>query len=154
MVAIAMSAAALAADVAVLEARVRAIQSGLGALQRVEGQYGEGDRQVTYVAFVDDGVPVIVTERFDLGERGTGRATMHFEDGRLLRYRSHTRILSQAGAPSDGWYNRSMTIYFDQDRFVAGSGMINSRVAEPDEHEVRAAHRRANALAARIAESP
>jgi membrane-bound inhibitor of C-type lysozyme len=75
----------------------------------------------------------------------------HFLHGNLLRYRSWTRGLSNAGAPSDGWYERAMTLYFEPGRFVGGTGMVNDRRAEPDEHEVRAAWRQAEAVKARIA---
>jgi membrane-bound inhibitor of C-type lysozyme len=44
-----------------------------------------------------------------------------------------------------------MTIYFEPDRFVAGTGAVNGRPAEPDEHEVRAAWRQAEGVKARIA---
>ena len=42
--------------------------------------------------------------------------------GDVLRYRSRTRGLSKAGAPSDGWYERTMTLYFAPGRFVGGTG--------------------------------
>ena len=71
--------------------------------------------------------------------------------GDLLRYRSFARGLSSVGAPSDGWYERTMTVYFAPGRFVAGTGTINGRPAEPDEHEVRGAWRQAEAVKARVA---
>ena len=71
--------------------------------------------------------------------------------GDLLRYRSFARGLSSVGAPSDGWYERTMTVYFAPGRFVVGTGTINGRPAEPDEHEVRGAWRQAEAVKARVA---
>ena len=44
-----------------------------------------------------------------------------------------------------------MTLYFEPGRFVGGTGRINDRPAEPDEHEVRGAWRRAEAVKARVA---
>jgi membrane-bound inhibitor of C-type lysozyme len=44
-----------------------------------------------------------------------------------------------------------MTVHFASGRFVVGTGTINGRPAEPDEHEVRAAWRQAEAVKARIA---
>ena len=70
--------------------------------------------------------------------------------GDLLRYRSRMRGLSNVGAPSD-WYERTMTLYFEPERFVGGTGTINGRPAEPDEHEVRGAWRGAETVKARIA---
>jgi hypothetical protein len=61
------------------------------------------------------------------------------------------RGLSNAGAPSDGWYEHTMTLYFEPGRFVGGTGTINGRPAEPDEHEVRGAWRQAEAVKARVA---
>ena len=49
--------------------------------------------------------------------------------GDLLRYRSRARGLSNAGAPSDGWYERTMTLYFEPERFVGGTRTINGRPA-------------------------
>jgi putative lipoprotein len=43
-----------------------------------------------------------------------------------------------------------MTVYFDPGRFVGGTGTINGRPAEPDEHEVRGAWRQAEAVKTRI----
>ena len=67
-------------------------------------------------------VPIVVAEHWTLGEYGGGEAVYHFMHGDLLRYRSRTRGLSNAGAPSDGWYERTMTLYFEPGRFVGGTG--------------------------------
>jgi membrane-bound inhibitor of C-type lysozyme len=133
------------------ERKVEGIREGLAALDRIEGSYSVGDRSVSYVAFVDGALPIVVAEQWDLGEYGRGEAVFHFTQGDLVRYRSLARGLSEAGAPSDGWYERTMTIYFGPDRFVAGTGAVNGRPAEPDEHEVRAAWRQAEEVKARIA---
>jgi hypothetical protein len=139
------------ADFGGYERQVEGIRRGLAALDRIEGGYTAGDNSATYVAFIDGAVPIVVTERWDLGEHGEGEAVFHFMHGDLLRYRSRTRGLSKAGAPSDGWYERTMTLYFEPGRFVGGTGAINGRPAEPDEHEVRGAWRQAEAVKARIA---
>ncbi len=138
-------------EFAVYERKLEGLRRGLAALDRIEGQYTAGDRSATYVAFVDGAVPIVVAEQWNLGEYGGGEAVFHFMHGDLLRYRSRARGLSHAGAPSDGWYERTMTVYFAPGRFVAGTGTINGRPAEPDEHEVRAAWRQAEAVKARIA---
>jgi putative lipoprotein len=138
-------------DLDAYERRVEGIREGLAALDRIEGSYDVGGRSVSYVAFVDGALPIVVAEHWDLGEDGRGEAVFHFMQGALLRYRSRARGLSEAGVPSDGWYERTMTIYFEPDRFAAGSGAVNGRPAEPDEHEVRAAWRQAEAVKARIA---
>jgi hypothetical protein len=138
-------------DFATYERKVEGLRRGLAALDRIEGQYTAGDHSATYVAFVDGAVPIVVSEQWSLAEYGGGEAVFHFMHGDLLRYRSRTRGLSNAGAPSDGWYERTMTLYFEPGRFVGGTGTINDRPAEPDEHEVRAAWRQAEAVKARIA---
>jgi membrane-bound inhibitor of C-type lysozyme len=138
-------------DLGAYERKVEGIPEGLAALDRIEGSYTAGDRSATYVAFVDGAFPIVVAEQWDVGGYGTGEAVFHFMHGDLLRYRSRARGLSQAGAPSDGWYERTMTVYFEPGRFVAGTGAVNGRPAEPDEHEVRAAWRQAEAVKARIA---
>jgi membrane-bound inhibitor of C-type lysozyme len=136
-------------DLAAYERRVEGVRRGLAALDRIEGSYG--DRSVSYVAFLDGDLPVAVAEQWDLGQSARGEAIYHFMHGDLLRYRSFARGLSSVGAPSDGWYERTMTVYFEPGRFVAGTGTINGRPAEPDEHEVRAAWRQAEAVKARVA---
>ena len=138
-------------DFAAHERKVEGLRQGLAALDRIEGQHTAGDQSATYVAFVDGAFPIVVAEHWTLGEYGGGEAVYHFMHGDLLRYRSRTRGLSNAGAPSDGWYERTMTLYFEPGRFVGGTGTINGRPAEPDEHEVRGAWRRAEAVKARIA---
>jgi membrane-bound inhibitor of C-type lysozyme len=146
-----ISAGAGQPDFGGYERQVEGIRRGLAALDRIEGSYTAGDNSATYVAFVDGALPIVVAERWDLGEYGEGEAVFHFMHGDLLRYRSRTRGLSKAGAPSDGWYERTVTIYFEPGRFVGGTGTINGRWAEPDEHEVRGAWRQAEAVKARIA---
>ena len=146
-----VSSGAAQPELGAYERKVEGIREGLAALDRIEGSYTAGDRSVSYVAFVDGALPIMVAEHWDLGEYGRGEAVFHFVHGDLLRYRSRARGLSEAGAPSDGWYDRTMTIYFEPDRFVAGIGAVNGRPAEPDEHEVRAAWRQAEAVKARIA---
>jgi hypothetical protein len=138
-------------DFAAYERRVEGLRRGLAALDRIEASYAAGDNSVTYVAFVDGTLPIVVVEQWDLGQYGGGEAVFHFMHGDLLRYRSRTRGLSHVGAPSDGWYERAMTLYFEPGRFVGGTGTINGRWAEPDEHEVRGAWRQAEAVKARIA---
>jgi putative lipoprotein len=138
-------------DLSAYERRVEGVRSGLAALDRIEGSYVDGDRSLSYVAFVDGDLPVAVAEQWDLGQSGRGEAIYHFLHGDLLRYRSFARGLSSVGAPSDGWYERTMTVYFAPGGFVAGTGTINGRQAEPDEHEVRAAWRQAEAVKARVA---
>jgi putative lipoprotein len=138
-------------DFAAYERRVEGLRRGLAALDRIEGQYTAGDSSVTYVAFVDGAVPIVVAEHWTLGEYGRGEAVFHFMHGDLLRYRSRTRGLSHVGAPSDGWYERTTTLYFEPGRFIGGTGAINGRPAEPDEHEVRGAWRQAEAVKARVA---
>jgi putative lipoprotein len=133
------------------ERQVEGIRRGLAALDRIEGSYTAGDNSVTYVAFVDGDLPIVVAEQWDLGEYGEGEAVFHFTHGDLLRYQARRRGLSISGAPSDGWYERTMTMYFEPGRFVGGTGTINGRRAEPDEHEVRGAWRQAEAAKARIA---
>jgi hypothetical protein len=125
------------------EREVARLREGLAALDRIEGSYTAGDNSATWVAFVGDTGPVVVAEQWDLGEYGAGEAVFHFRSDDLVRYRSRTRLLSNAGAPSDGWYERAMTIYFERGRFAGGTGSIDGRVAEPDEHEVRGAWRQA-----------
>lgn len=122
----------------------------VGAL-RLEGSYGADGCEVSYVAHVADRSPLVVVERTDLGEHGSREVTYHFLEGELLRYRSFAHVYADAGAPSDGWYDRAMTIYFDHGRFAGGTGTINGRPAEPDEHEVRAAWREADELKSRLA---
>jgi hypothetical protein len=136
---------------AAYERRVEGLRRGLAGLDRIEGQYTADDSSVTYVAFVDGAVPIVVAEHWTLGEYGAGQAVFHFMHGDLLRYRSRTPGLSKVGAPSDGWYERTMTLYFEPGRFVGGTGTINGRPAEPDEHEVRGAWRQAEAVKARVA---
>jgi hypothetical protein len=138
-------------DFAAYERKVEGLRRGLAALDRIEGQYIVGDHSATYVAFVDGAVPIVVAEQWSLGEYGGGEAVFHFMRGDLLRYRSRSRGLSNPGAPSDGWYERTMTLYFEPGRFVGGTGTINGRSAEPDEHGVRGAWRQAEAVQARIA---
>jgi hypothetical protein len=138
-------------DFTAYERKVEGLRQGLAALDRIEGQYTASDHSATYVAFVDGAFPIVVAEHWTLGEDGGGEAVYHFMHGDLLRYRSRARGLSVAGAPSDGWYERTMTIYFEPGRFVGGTGTINGRPAEPDEHEVRGAWRRGEELKARIA---
>lgn len=133
------------------EERVARIDGGLAAAERIEGSYAVGEHRVSYVAVVDGALPLVVTERMELAEGGSREVILHFADGDLLRYRSYSHTYSNAGAPSDGWYDRAMTIYFEPGRFAGGSGTINGRLAEPDEHEVRAAYREAEAVKARIA---
>jgi putative lipoprotein len=146
-----VSSGAAQLELGAFERKVEGIRAGLAALDRIEGSYSVGDRSVSYVAFVDGALPIVVAEQWDLGEYGRGEAVFYFVHSDLLRYRSRARGLSEAGAPSDGWYERTMTIYFEPDRFVAGTGAVNGRPAEPDEHEVRAAWRQAEAVKARIA---
>ena len=131
--------------------KVEGIRGGLRPSTGLKAATPRATASVSYVAFVDGALPIMVAEHWDLGEYGRGEAVFHFVHGDLLRYRSRARGLSEAGAPSDGWYDRTMTIYFEPDRFVAGIGAVNGRPAEPDEHEVRAAWRQAEAVKARIA---
>jgi membrane-bound inhibitor of C-type lysozyme len=138
-------------DLGAYERKVEGIREGLAALDRIEGSYTADDRSASYVAFVDGALPIVVVEQWDVAGYGTGEAAFHFMHGDLLRYRSRVRGLSLAGAPSDGWYERTMTTYFEPGRFVGGTGAVNRRPAEPDEHEVRAAWRQAEAVKARIA---
>jgi membrane-bound inhibitor of C-type lysozyme len=138
-------------DLRPYQQQVDGIRQGLAALDRIEGAYPAGDRAATYVAFVDGDLPIVVAEQWELGGQGRGEAVFHFMDGDLLRYRSRSLGLAKAGAPSDGWYERTMTLYSAPDRFVGGTGAVNGRPAEPDEHEVSAAWRQAEAVKARIA---
>ncbi|MGH6906006.1 MAG: YbaY family lipoprotein, partial [Geminicoccaceae bacterium] len=143
-----VSSGAVPPDLGAYERKVEGIRRGLAALDRIEGSDTAGDRSVTYVAFVDGALPIVVAEHWDVAGYGTGEAVFHFMHGDLLRYRSRVRGLAQAGAPSDGWYERTMTISFEPGRFVAGTGAVNGRPAEPDEHEVRAAWRQGEAVKA------
>lgn len=140
-----------ALDLAAMEARIEALRAQLDGLERIEGSYTTGGTTATWLAFVEGDRPVVVVERWDLGDHGAGEAVFHFADGELLRYRSRTRVLSVAGAPSDGWYERTMTMYFRAARFVGGFGRVDRRSAEPDEHEVRGAWRQGQAVRDRVA---
>jgi hypothetical protein len=113
-------------DLSSFERRVEGIRQGPAALDRIEGAYAEGDRTVTYVAFVEGALPIVVAEQWAVGAQGRGEAVFHFAHGDLLRYRSRARGLAKFGAPSDGWYERTMTIYFAPGRFVAGTGAVNA----------------------------
>jgi putative lipoprotein len=146
-----VSAGTARPDLGSFERRVEGIRQGLDALDRIESAYAEADRTVTYVAFVDGAHPIVVAEQWELGAQGRGEAVFHFVRGDLLRYRSRVRALVRSGAPSDGWYERTMMLYFAPGRFVGGTGTVNGRPAEPDEHEVRAAWRQGEAVKARIA---
>lgn len=139
-----------APDFSAYERRVEGIRRGLAALDRIEGSYAQGKKSTRYLAFVDGALPIVVAERWNLGEHGAGEAVFHFMHGDLLRYRARTRGLSEAGATSDGWYERAMTLYFAPGRFVGGTGTVNGRPAEPDEHEVRGAWRQAAAVKAHV----
>ena len=139
-----------APDFGAYERRVEGIRRGLAVLDRLEGSYAAGDKSTTYVAFVDGALPIVVAEQWHLGEYGRGEAVFHFMHGDLLRYRSRTRGLSDAGAASDGWYERTMTLYFEPGRFVGGTGTVTGRPAEPDEHEVRGAWRQGEAVKERV----
>jgi hypothetical protein len=97
-------------DLAAYQRKVEGIREGLAALDRIEGSYTAGDRSATYVAFVDGALPIVVAEQWELGAHGRGEAVLHFMHGDLLRYRSRTLGLANAGAPSDGWYERTMTL--------------------------------------------
>ena len=105
------------------------------------------------MAFADGALPIVVAEQWELGAQGRGEAVFHFMHGDLLRYRSRALGLAKAGAPSDGWYERTMTLYFAPGRFVGGTGTVNATPTEPDEYEVRAAWRQAEAAKARVAAS-
>jgi putative lipoprotein len=136
-------------DFAAYERKVEGLRRELAALDRIEGQYIAGDHSATYVAFGRWRGP-------DRRRRAVGSGRVRWRRGSLSFHarrpdRSRARGLSNAGAPSDGWYERAMTLYFEPERFVGGRGTINGRPAEPDEHEVRGAWRQAEAVKVRIA---
>jgi hypothetical protein len=133
-------------DFGTYERQVEGIRQGLAALDRIEGSHTAGDSSATYVAFLDGALPIVVAGQWELGEHGKGEAVFHFIQDNLLRFRSRMRGLSNVRAPSGGWYERTMTPYFEPGRFVGGTGLVNGRPAEPDEHEVRGAWRQAEAV--------
>src|SRR5262245_39483189 len=61
-------------DFGAYERRVEGVRTELAALDRIEGSYVDGDRSVSYVAFVDGDLPVAVAEQWDLGQSGRGEA--------------------------------------------------------------------------------
>ena len=115
----------------------------------VKGDYTAGDNTAEFIAYLDGGEVRLIVERQDLGEYGSGWTAHWFDGGALRRHQRWSRILSQAGAPSDGWYEQTYDLRFADGRYLDGTKTVNGEPAEPDEHEVRGAARTGEDMLAR-----
>ncbi|WP_411818241.1 hypothetical protein [Hyphococcus sp. DH-69] len=92
-----------------------------------------------YIAFIDNGKPNQVIEHYQLENRGEGWTVYEYTGSGLRAYQAWSRVLSDNGAPSDGWYEQSFDIAFDGEKIIHARKTLNGRPTEPDEHELRAA---------------
>jgi len=103
---------------------------------------GDGARS-RFVAFHRNGEISAIFESVDLGARGAVAAAYYFGDGALVAAEQKARRLSDAGAPSDRWYESEIAVAFADGRFSTGTKTQDGVMTEPDEHEVRALARAA-----------
>lgn len=137
-------------NVAMTEDVSARVKKRLSFLPWITGEYSAGDASSVYVAFIDGEAPAATFERQNLGANGENRTAYYYSGGQLIAFEKWSRILSAAGAPSDGWYESETVIEFENGRFVRGHKSVNGAPSEPDEHEVRAAGRAGVELKARV----
>lgn len=117
----------------------------------VEGYWEMSDAAGPYRAYLDHGVVVRIEQELDFGDYGSSRTEFFFEDGRLIRFheRSERRVITPGRASE--LLDIEIELDFDQQgRYASGRKTVNRKPTEPDEHEVRAAHRHAHELVTRI----
>jgi uncharacterized lipoprotein YbaY len=126
------------------------VKERLSFMPWISGDYAAADASAAYVAFVEGAAPAAIFEHEKLGENGENRVAYYYSNGQLIAFEKWARILSAAGAPSDGWYESETVIEFANGQFVRGRKTVNGAPAEPDEHEVRAAVRTGKEAQARV----
>lgn len=119
----------------------------------LQGTYTAGDNSAAFIAYLNNGKVHMIIEHQDMGDYGRGWTVHIYDDDKLVRFQRWSRLLSQHGAGSDGWYEQTFDLSFGNDRYLDGTKTVNGRVTEPDEHEIRGAYatgkamlERANAL--------
>ncbi|MEZ5922470.1 MAG: YbaY family lipoprotein [Parvularculaceae bacterium] len=139
-----------AAATAVIGHPFAEIQSQLSLSPWIRGSYSAGDVSSEFVAFLDGDMPIAIFEQQDFGDYGAARVAHYYDSGAFSGSKKWARQLSNAGAPSDGWYESEMTIVIENGRFVSGEKTVNGEPSEPDEHEIRSAGRVGNEMKARV----
>ena len=138
-----------AGDLAGLEAEVAAIDARSAMLRRVEGTFKEGDISGSFVGYLDGERPVLILEGRDLGQLGSSSIAYHFRDGTLLRYAEDT-LRHAANDPTGERVSVSLKLYFDDNRYVGGTKLVDNVNDEPDQHEITEAGRRATLALSRL----
>lgn len=151
--AVASVGAPAAADAAAgdWEDPVMAMQAAFGALAAAQVRLADAHGPSLVTAYYRDGALAGIAEEIDLGARGVVRNAYYFEADALSRIELSALRLSDAGAPSDGWYRERIAASFREGRFVAGEKRVDGAASEPDEHEIRAAAHAAQALREHVA---
>lgn len=119
---------------------IDAIEAHIGTARQTESivrrDHGEVRRQVYW----QNGLPIKIVERFDLGGN-TGEIASYFADGTPLRVdRAQSFMITQGGGAGER-VRSHMVIDYENDRFLAGWKSVNGGPSEPDEHEIRASYR-------------
>ena len=130
---------------------VAAIESRLGDLRVIPGQYRDGDNTVSYQAYVTtDDVPVYVEEHRDLGKYGRSDVKFYYRNGTLLRFAEDAERTNFGGNTSDSALQYTLELDFAMGRFSDGSKTINGEASEPDEHEISGALAQSKVALSRI----
>lgn len=119
-----------------------AAPSAKSGLQVLKGAYSGKDADARYVALIEDGRLLQVTEYRDLGERGRSVVTFRFDGGAFAIFAetSTRRIaLGPSGSGSTAGRTTTLQLFFTEGRFTGGSKSVDGSAAEPSEAEKRRA---------------
>jgi hypothetical protein len=117
------------------------------AMQRTEGELVMGDASAAFVAFLDDGEPVLIEERVSLGDYGQQENRYALAGARLLLYESSgiRTIIDPARAP--GEEKVEVVLTFDAEGGPHFTAMtVDGRSVEVDETLIAGALARAETL--------
>jgi uncharacterized lipoprotein YbaY len=90
-----VSSGAAQPELGAYEGKVEGIREGLAALDRIEGSYTAGDNSVSYVAFVDGALPIMVMEHWDVANGRAGGLSLRA----AIFISVHCARAIKAGAP-------------------------------------------------------
>lgn len=130
---------------------VAAIESRLGDLRVIPGQYRDGDNTVKYKAYVTtDDEPVFVEEHRDLGEYGQADVKFYYRNATLLRFVEQAERTNFGGSSTESVLRYGLELDFAMGRFSGGTKTVNGAPGEPDEHEISGALSQSKVALSRI----
>jgi hypothetical protein len=116
----------------------------------VRGRYAEAGSETEWEAAVRNGQPERIVEWRSFNEGGTANTIFNFYNGALMHYAERSQRRNAAAGPAGELVNVELDLSFQQGRYSHGSKVINGRVMEPSDTDIRIATEHAQAAMQRV----